>query len=564
MPSAVHAPSQPASVKQVGAHPKTNSLRDESPAIDRPHSKVVFADWCVLIASITAAVVFTATWSSDWLANDTAQTLSVARNLASSGEIATDVIYYEEHLQFTASSVPQTVFPPGYPAVIAALMQLGISDVLAAQGVVALSFAAVPLLMFWLLRSFGLKPEWSAAIILFWLAMQPMWWNAQGLQSELPFIACTLGTVACLRHSEASVVSSRWALTAGALTAVACSFRYAGVFFAFSVGLVLATGWLFNRNRVTFWRCAMFTLLPLSTLTAMFARNASLVGDLKGGNNHLSVKPLGEVARTTWYSLSGLVGWSRVGVMQGEVSELLLAAAVVAAGILTLSRFVRRPAQPPGAPARWETSRVIPITYCGVSIAGLFWLERTTSVGLCPRLLLPIIPFALLALGQLIGCCLSDGRLPRARFAAAALALLALFAGQMELWASHRQPPIVKNVRAAVASLAASDSVEITSLADRRPILCNECHSASNVLRLPVIGLATPNYTSREWNHDTVRELVERYDVRLVMVFADVLEDGEEATAYFEQLAMGDIPDWLTPLVTEGPVLVFQVRQEAN
>jgi hypothetical protein len=560
MPSAVQAPPSAPSARRSAHSEAAIPRRDAGASGDRLNSRFAVIEWCVIAVSIAAGVIFAATWRPDWLANDTAQTLSVARNVAVDGLVNTDVIYYEEHLQFTGSTVPQTVFPPGYPAAIALLMQLGLSDVMAAQVIVTLSFITVPLLIHWLLRSIALQPIWAAAISLLWLGTQPMWWNAQGLQSELPFIACTLGTLICLRRSEASVTYGRWALAAGALTAVACGFRYAGIFFVFSVGVVLAADWLWKRNRITLRRCALFTLLPLSTLAAMFARNASLVGDVKGGNNHQSIKPLADVARTTWYSLSDLFGWSRAGVTSGEVSELLLIAALVFGGSVLLMRVFRHRYQCDLLFEVPHPSSIIPIAYCGISIAGLFWLERTTSVGLCPRLLLPIVPFALLTFGQLVAWSVTEGSLRRVRIMPAALALLAMFAGQIELWATHRQPSIVRDVQSAVDSLSAT-GINIASLAEGRPVLCNECHAVSNVLRQPVLGLATPNYTSREWNHDSVQELVDRFDVRVVVVFPAVLADGEESTVFFEALLSGDVPGWLIPIVTEGPAHVYQLRR---
>ncbi len=571
MPSAVQAPQKPHDRRDSTPSRIEATPRDGVKPIEWNIFRNVSAGWCVLIASIATAIVFTATWTPDWLANDTAQTLSVARSIAASGNIATDVIFYEEHLQFLQSPVPQTVFPLGYPAVIALLMQLGLSDVQAAQVIVTLSFALVPLLLFWILQRFGVIAIWSAAISLIWLAMQSMWWNAQGLQSELPFIACTLGALACLHRAEMSVASWRWVIVAGTLAALAVSFRYAGVFFALSVGVVLAGDWLCRRSRFSFVRCAAFAALPLLTLTAMFARNASLVGDLKGGNNHLTDKPLSDVVRTMWYSISDLFGWSRAGAEAGEVSELLLLAGIVTAfGVVKVrARKLRHKVRSDiGAVSASRCSEFIPVMYCCIYVASLFWLERATSVGLCPRLLLPTVPFALIAFGQFVAWSSAQRVATWLRFAPACLLLLAMLCGQMELWAKHSQPSAVRDVQSAIDSLAAgnefSQAIDIVALADGQPVLCNECHCVSNATQLPVVGLAAGNYTSREWNHDTVHELVDQFDVRLVLVFTEIFDEANESPAYFEALAAGDVPEWLTPLVTQGPVRVYAVNHSMD
>ncbi len=554
--------------------PAADNQRD-SASISNPQQvgnrsrRIAAADGCVLLFILAATALFSATWTPDWLAVDTAQTVSVARNIATHGEIATDIIYYEEHLQFAQVPVPQTVFPAGYPGLIAAVMLFGTSDVLAARIIVTVSFTLVPLLLLWNLRRLGLNAWWAAFLSLMWLVMQPMWWNAQGLQSELPFIACTLGAFACLLKSNDKQGAWSWLLAAGALTALACSIRYAGVFFALSVGLVLAFDWARQRTSRCFLRGVAFCVPPLFTLAAMFTRNASLVGDMKGGNNHLATKPLDDVLRTTWYSLTDLWGWSRSGLMNGEASELLLLVGVMSAVYIAVSRKrTHKNAQralPEGGAV--NSMWMLSVTYCSVSLACLFWLETTTSVGLCPRLLLPIIPFLLIGFAQILKPFHVRTNTGGLQLVPAALVLLAVVTGQIELWAKHHQPSVVSRIRIAIDELSEPHRrpswTEIMELTDDRPVLCNECHCVSNVTQLPVVGLAHEMYTSREWNHDKVRELVDRFDVQLVLVFPEVFDEASESTRYFEGLLAGDIPHWLTPIVTEGSVRAYAVKPAA-
>ena len=58
------------------------------------------------------------------LSNDSFQYLSVAKNIRQGNGIATDLVYFDTERSHGRIPAPLTTFPPGYPAVIAALSGL--------------------------------------------------------------------------------------------------------------------------------------------------------------------------------------------------------------------------------------------------------------------------------------------------------------------------------------------------------------------------------------------------------------------------------------------------------
>src|SRR5262245_42527564 len=70
----------------------------------------------------TAAAVLLALHDETFVTTDTAQYMGVARNIVDGKGITTSIIYYEEQYRQARIPAQQTVWPPGYPALIASLV----------------------------------------------------------------------------------------------------------------------------------------------------------------------------------------------------------------------------------------------------------------------------------------------------------------------------------------------------------------------------------------------------------------------------------------------------------
>ena len=102
------------------------------------------------------------------LANDFAQTASVASNLLHGNGLATSLIYYDIHYELGSDTVPQTVFPPGYSLLIAPLIYFGVSPGFAGFVICVCAFALTAFLIERAVNEVTLSPGLAAVSAVSW------------------------------------------------------------------------------------------------------------------------------------------------------------------------------------------------------------------------------------------------------------------------------------------------------------------------------------------------------------------------------------------------------------
>ncbi|MCA9008432.1 MAG: hypothetical protein KDB01_01740, partial [Planctomycetaceae bacterium] len=110
------------------------------------------------IMSLAATVLLVLNFDGTWMHPDTAQALSVARNVQQGHGFRTSIIYYEEHYLLNTWPAPQTVFPIGYPSMIALLGWAGVPLRSAPFAIGVTGFLLVPLLIHMAAMRMGRKP----------------------------------------------------------------------------------------------------------------------------------------------------------------------------------------------------------------------------------------------------------------------------------------------------------------------------------------------------------------------------------------------------------------------
>ena len=98
-----------------------------------PSLALAAASPAVLIGIVVLAVVALASlFDGSFFQNDSAQYVSMAKNLIAGHGVATSLVWTEEHYRLGGVPVVQTNLPPGYPVLIALVSRLGVEPLRAA------------------------------------------------------------------------------------------------------------------------------------------------------------------------------------------------------------------------------------------------------------------------------------------------------------------------------------------------------------------------------------------------------------------------------------------------
>jgi hypothetical protein len=525
-----------------------------------------------------------ASW--DWLAIDATQALSVARHLRAGDGISTGIVYYEEQYRTRHVPAPQTVFPPGYPAVIALVSGLGPSLRTSALIVTLTCFSVIPVLLFWSGRRLGLTALTALVLAAGWSACVHAWVNTWSLLSEMPFIAGTLLSLAWLADdppggprrspgdSPGDVVSpsdgvstaARQYLLSGAAAACAFSMRYAGLFWILSVGLWLLVEWWIGRVRLR--QALSFALVPAVAVAALLLRNLVIIQEATGGNPLTRpAQPSGGLYQS-YIALSELTGLSGVGLRAGGVAEWLFVAS--AGGLFTwLLLWPRgRTVLRESLRGSGMSARLLCWLYVAVSLGLFIYLHPRAPVQLDARKLLPLVPFALLLLGRPLETIAGlRGRAGLVGRAAGGALVVSLLLGQVNVWewsTPHRL--LVRTVAEALDAPGATrvclrDAVRAAVPPDR-PLLTNEAHYVGELLEQTVLGLPEPRYSRRNWCVREVARLVDEFDVQHVLLVSQSLTMSVFRPPFFESLRSGHVPLWLEPIAQLPGGTLYRVRTD--
>lgn len=517
----------------------------------------------VLVGCALAAILGGRSFDGQRLANDTAQYFSVADNLRTGRGLATSIIYYEEHYALGTVPAPQTVFPPGYPVAIALVAATGVATVTAAFLIDLLSWGVSIWLLFSIALARGHGPALALGCAAAFACLALPWVYTYQMLSEPLFIVLTLAGARCLVGSRQQSAYEQ-SLLAGVAAAAAITVRYAGVFFAAAVAVVLVVELVWRRSRRTLIHGVAFALPVVATTLTLFWRNARLVGDFRGGNAHEVLKPIGDVLYTALRSTASLAG---VGRRLGPAELAGLIALALVAALAWRARGHVSPARDALATAMRDRAALLTAVYPLVSIVILLYLERTSSIGLYKRMLVPLVPFVFLFALEAARIVKLGERAPRrlARVTLVAVALTYL-AGQVHVArAAFEGPPGASMIASALAEPLGETTVGDwlrSRVSAEHPVLGNEPQLLGAALKRPVVGLAAPQYTPRTWTADAALRLIRAYGVEHVVLFLDPLASGraEDRLPVLVELAAGTVPAWLVPVHVSNAVRVYRVR----
>lgn len=268
---------------------------------------------------------------------------------------------------------PLTLFPPVFPAAVAALEWFGLAPLTAVRLLNAVMFGLlVVLAAMWTRRLSGSAGS-GAAVAVIIAVSAPMVAMASTALSEPVGIVAVVACLACLTEALGSEDGGwRWVVLAGSAAAVACLTRYAAVIL-FPVGaaaLLARPGRCLARIRCT----AMFLAVGAVPVGLWFARNVAAAGNVTGDDRGTSALALVTSLKLT---LAAVGAW----VLPGSTPVVGLAVAggvlvtVVAGGLLRLA---------PGGVA-------LPVAvFLALGVGSVAWFEFTMAIDPPPRFLLPV------------------------------------------------------------------------------------------------------------------------------------------------------------------------------
>jgi hypothetical protein len=528
----------------------------------------------LIVLGCVAMVIFANLFDGSFVLPDSAQYLSMAKNVMAGHGVATSLVWTEEHHRLGGMPVPQTNLPPGYPILIVLVSQLGVDPLRAAFLVSLVCFSIVPLVLYRILRAGGRPAVQSVVVSGTWLVLPIVWANVLACLSEMSYTLLTLLSLACVGQSERRPTNrNAWLLLAGTLAGLSFTVRYAGIIYITSLGALFLLRAAGRRDVRSIRELVLVGGPPTAFVLALFVRNYRLAGTFAGGVLMDESNSTGAVLYSMYWALSEVFGYSKTGLLRGDPVELFLVLFVVsalgclAAGLrLTVNWRALRA-------AGTDTHGVLSSIYVVGSLVVVVITAKAHTAGTVDaRYLLPLIPFALLLVpyGQNLIRCASPSRRQQTMAAALRWGVLAVFvAGQvsvvgdfldMRRTSGYRQIDRALHEAFGPATLRDFLNQRITVNA---PLLGNSPQLIGAVLGKPVVGLPGPWYTRTVWTEDEARRVVARYGVAYVVFFPDLFDLSQPDVAnqiFFRDLKQGRVPRWLEPTYSSASVRLYQVN----
>lgn len=525
------------------------------------------------LVALLAAVTLGSLHDDAFMANDAAQYIEAAKNLRQGSGYATALLYYDQHYQVGGLPARQTVWPPLFPALIALVSRAGAGVDHAAFLVALACYLLIAVVLLATLRRMGHAPGPALILSSLWYLFALPWGNVLHHLSDMTFALFTLLSLYCLVTSDERAGRQRaWLLLAGLAASLAFATRYAGIFYIASIGTWFGVRWLFDRRRETFTDLFALMLVPVLTVAGFFLHNYSLTGTMTGGADPHTGGSLAMVFDKHLTLVSKVFGFSDDGFLEARPAEMLFAAfAALGVVYVVWRRDARQALWKALAVTRWHRASQLSLVYIVLTlfVLSVFGLTKLTGY-LHPRYMIPLIPFGILVLAQIVPIAPDDrqglGHVARAVLLLAAAAFLA---GQTNVaravWASGTSDSLylalVEDLRAPIDGNSAQDFLR-SRASLQSPVLGNESQMLGYILDRPALGTAPANYSARVWDTAAIRQLCEDYRVGYVVFFRERFDANDPWNAnltFLAALGSGQVPPWLDRIVETDALMVYRV-----
>lgn len=517
------------------------------------------------LAAALVAVVMAWLFEPGKVNPDTIQLIDTARHLLNGDGLTSGILYYDAQLAFRRVPAPMTIWPPGFPVLLAAGMSVGVSAEWTALALSLIAHLSVAFLIYFGLRRAQATPMVAALAGFVWLVHPTALSLTISCFAEPIYTAFTLASCLALVEAVREVQHWRiWLTAAGVSAAFAVLMRYNGVLWPAAAGLWLL---LLAMNRRS-WRpigiAIAFGALPAITTLGLFWRNLVLSGQLSGGQfEYGGAAGIGEVLRRFFWGTELLFG----SMLATQPLVLGLVFGILAAALFGIVRGTR-PHEP--------RALVVGFSLASTVVLAVFLFAnalRSSIVFVDYRYWMPAIPFLLIVVGVIVDSAVSRLRaverkravlwpsLVAASAGALLLSIVVALAGSWPLTRPHPAAAIVDKAlaerlpdgRALGAVLAASDAPHL--------LLSNEERRLGFATRAAVVGLPIARYTQSVWDDDTVASLVREFGISHVLFFPATYEDGFRIP-FYRELREGRAPPWLAVRFQGDQAVLYDVVRE--
>ncbi len=539
----------------------------------------------IWLLSAAVCVALAMVFDPMMLTTDTAQHVSVARNIVAGHGLVTDLLYFEQQQVFGTMPAPQTVWPPLFPLLTALLLSLGVNEQWAVFWLSLGAHLLIAPAVYAIVRVAGYRARAAACAALACLLFAFNSMLVLGGLTESLFTLCTL--LACLAWMMADVRTggARTAalLLAGAFAALAYLTRYSGLCLVFALAAIAGLRWLRAPTWPRLRDALLVAALPVTVVLATLVRNYLLTGSASGGPSVEVELSVMATLRTFYWSVAKLFGFDADSAWRHFVVTALAVLIGIALGRIWVALAdLRTPRSAPADPAADRARRAgltLALTYAGLSLLLIGALAVTRYPEFVnDRYLAPLWPFAVLTFAFVM-----PSRTPWAgvygrRVAAPVLAFLTLvlLAGQSSVvdremgW--FHDDPRIPTIRAALAEELATPvdgagtvAALLAHSSAQAPLMATNGQYLGLLLRRPVVGLGETRFTSKQWDEAAVRELARRFNVKYfvffpTLFFPTAIENRNRV--FSAELHRGSVPPWLAPVHRSARVQVYQITHE--
>lgn len=389
--------------------------------------------WLVAISAILWNVGAWLHWDPVFIMNDGIQYLSTAGNWLSGQGFSTNALTYNPHFQGRLPA-PQTVWPPGLPALQVLLGSIGIPLQTAALLINFIATALSALFVYLILtrcKISALAAAVSAALFYF---STTAWHLALALLSE-PLFTCLV--LAALYTIPSTTKHSLWSwVLCGILIGASITVRYSGVFTAAAFGLGLGGMLLFTQTfshlsrSDKLWRLCLFATMPALAFGGLMLRTQSLVGSITRDTGVGTGKSIIETIKQFAEQASVMTGFRDGWLFSGDADTwlffvfifLIAVAALLSTGALwsvttsqssdgrSTAALSSDQSSPPSLDSYWSTVLVITVLHAAAFGGYLAWCSLGSSpLNVTSRYLFQIYPGLFVAFCIIVGSALTTG-----------------------------------------------------------------------------------------------------------------------------------------------------------
>jgi len=525
-----------------------------------------------LIALAIVAILFVFYFISihqpEFLSIDSAQYVSVAKNIINNGEFSTDILYYEKQYQQAVLPAAQTIFPPGYSILIALVSLLGVSLINASFWVNLFSFITSIILIYKILRISTFSYSSSITAAMLWAMFSANWHYVLISMSEIPFIFMVLlGLYLIIRYEKNG---SGFLLLVSASLVFGFLFwvRYAGLFFILAISAYQLYLLIKDKSRRRIYEIVVFHSIAYAFVFFLFARNYYYLGEISGGPKLDNGGTIIQLAQNLYWSLNKLLGAD-----SGEIFYQLLRLMLLVF-FVTITYFFVKNRRACNELSHDKTRLIFLSGLLLSSYMGSLFILAYKFEGdfINIRYLIPVVPFISILLVVLISTFYFRITHKTPFVVLCASVLVTFFAAQLiynlneNEWLSS-----VKERFGLVATMQQQKTAEDLSVIDlldteistSHPVLAPRGQVLAALLNIPLIGLTQKKFTHRVWDEQAVKKVIKIYQIQYLLLPVKSYDrnlGGNQNQVFFNQLYDGERFAWLTSAAEHKDFLLFKVN----